>query len=174
MTENEHTCQPYDSRPETLLHSLRVGALMTDMLTEGMRRAVEHDLSKTRPPELEAFDRVTPILKTLAYGSDAYEESRESIADALDHHYTHNRHHPEHHENGIRGMTLVDLMEMIADWRASTERMAPGTGDLRVSIINNMKRFGYGDDVACILLATAEHFGWLAPAGDNPAGEGAS
>lgn len=161
---------PIDSRPATLLHALRVGALMVDMLSEGMRRSVEHDLSKTEPPEVELFDVMTPRLATLVYGSPEYAASLAELKPALDHHYAHNPHHPEHHERGVNGMTLVDLMEMIADWKASTERMG-GTGDLRKSVRINMERFGIGDQLAEILLNTAEHFGWIEP---EPAGGGQS
>lgn len=161
---------PVDSRPATLLHSLRVGALMVDMLGEGMRRAVEHDLSKTEPPEVELFDKMTPRLASLVYGTPAYAASLAELGPALDHHYGHNPHHPEHHARGVNGMTLVDLMEMIADWKASTERMG-GTGDLRKSVRINMERFGITDQLAEILLNTAEHFGWIEP---EPAGGGQS
>lgn len=154
---------PIDSRPATLLHSLRVGALMVDMLGEGMRRAVEHDLSKTEPPEVELFDKMTPRLATLTYGSPEYAASLAELKPALDHHYAVSRHHPEHFgDRGINGMTLVDLMELIADWKASTERMG-GTGDLRKSVRINMARFGISDQLAEILLNTAEHFGWIEP-----------
>lgn len=161
----------YDSRPETYAHSLRVGALMVDMLQEGLRRAVQHDLSKTEPPEVEFFDRMTPRLKTLEYGSDAYRQSLAELKPALDHHYAVSRHHPEHFgAAGVNGMTLVDLLELVADWKASTERTG-GTGDLRRSVAFNMKRFGLSPQLAQILLNTAEHFRWI-PADPAPTSTG--
>ena len=156
---------PIDSRPATLLHSLRVGAFMVDILQEGMRRAVQHDLSKTEPPEVELFDRMTPRLSSMAYGSPEYAASLAELKPALDHHYAHNRHHPEHFDQGVNGMTLIDLVEMVADWRASTERMG-GTGDLRKSIAINMERFGITPQLAGILVNTAVHFGWIEPETD--------
>ena len=33
-----------------------------------------------------------------------------------------NRHHPEYYEDGIAGMTLVDLEEMLSDWEAASHR----------------------------------------------------
>ena len=153
----------YDSRPDTLLHSLRVGELMVEMIQEAVHRSVRHDRSKIEPPEVELFDLMTPQLKTLVYGSPDYVASLALLKPALDHHYAVNRHHPEHFgTRGINAMTLVDLVELIADWKASTERMG-GTGDLRQSIKINMARFGIGDQLAGILLATAEHFGWIDP-----------
>jgi hypothetical protein len=155
----------YDSRPETLTHSLRVGQYMTEAIKELAERCVVHDLSKTLPPEVEYFDRMTPKLATLEYGSDEYRQSLADLAPALKHHYEHNRHHPEHHPRGVNSMTLVDLIEMLSDWQASTERMG-GTGDLRRSIVINTGRFGLQPQLVDILLATAEHFGWIKPAGE--------
>ena len=45
---------------------------------------------------------------------------------AIDHHYANNRHHPEHWPNGINDMTLMDLIEMLADWKAATARNKNG------------------------------------------------
>jgi hypothetical protein len=164
-TAESTTTDSYDSRPATLLHSLRVGALMVELLQEAMHRAVRHDLSKTEPPEVAGFDRMTPALRQMDYGTPEYKASLDALGPALAHHYAHNRHHPEHHERGVTGMTLVDLVEMLADWKASTERMA--NGDLRSSVAKNMERFGIDAQLAQILLNTAEHFGWIPPVADE-------
>lgn len=55
-------------------------------------------------------------------------------------------------ERGICGMTLLDLVEMICDWRAATMRHADG--DIRRSIEINQKRFGYSDELRQIFLNT--------------------
>jgi hypothetical protein len=165
VTDNDRR-PPYDSRPDTFLHSLRDGALMDRVITELSRRSVEHDLSKTVPPEVATFDEFTPLLKDTVYDSEQYRAQLAAMAPALAHHYANNPHHPEAHQNGIKGMTLVDLIEMLADWKATTERVSHG--DLRRSIRVNADRFGYGDELAQILLGTAEHFGWV-PAETAPA-----
>jgi hypothetical protein len=155
----------YDSRPATLQHSLRVGALMVEVLTELMRRSVEHDLSKTEEPEVATFDEFTPKLKGVVYDSEEYRGFLASMAPALGHHYANNRHHPEFHERGVSGMTLADLIEMLADWKASTERTS--NGDLRLSIKKNMARFGIDEQLAGVLVNTAEHFGWIPEEGSG-------
>lgn len=81
------------------------------------------------------------------------------MGEGLQHHYAVNRHHPEHHADGIHGMNLIDLVEMLADWKAATLRHADG--DLARSIEQNRERFGYGDEIAGLLLRTAEDMGWL-------------
>lgn len=152
-----------DSRPATLMHSLRVGGLIIQLVTAMLGRATTHDLSKTESPEVEAFDRATWRLKTMAYDSPEYAAARADIAPALAHHYEHNPHHPEHHQRGVNGMTLVDLVEMLADWKAASERMATGTGDLARSIRINQERFAMSDQLTEILLNTAAEAGWLKP-----------
>ena len=55
-------------------------------------------------------------------------------------------------QRGIRGMNLLDLVEMICDWKAATMRHADG--DILRSIEINQKRFGYSDELKQILLNT--------------------
>jgi len=78
---------------------------------------------------------------------------------ALDHHYANNRHHPEYFDNGVNGMTLVDLIEMLADWKAAGERHADGSLDR--SLIIQKERFDISDQLNDILTNTAREIGWL-------------
>lgn len=149
----------YDSRPETIAHATRVRELMIPLLHELDDRSREHDVSKTQPPEKEVFDEFTPKLKHSTYGSDEYRGFLESMREGLAHHYAANRHHPEHFENGINGMTLVDLIEMLVDWKAATERHDDGS--LVRSLVIQQDRFQISDQLLMILENTARHFRWL-------------
>jgi hypothetical protein len=149
----------YDSTADTLAHIRRVQDLIDEVIGELDDRWSTHDASKLQPPEKETFDRVTPLLKASEYGSDEYFAQLADMKVALDHHYATYRHHPEHHENGFRGMNLIDVMEMLADWKAATERM--NDGNLEGSIFKNAERFGYGHDIGNLLLNTARDMGWL-------------
>jgi hypothetical protein len=149
----------YDSRADTLIHSQRVGELMAQCIKELIDRSLCHDRSKTLPPEVEVFDEFTPKLKELTYGSEEYKQALQDMGTGLAHHYQNNRHHPEHFEDGIEDMTLVDLMEMLADWKAATERH--NDGNLSKSLAIQAERFGISDQLVRILANTAEHFGWL-------------
>jgi hypothetical protein len=151
VTEEE---VPYDSRPDTYDHMAHVQALLDKMVTELFRRAREHDRSKLSEPEKSVFDRVTPKLASLTYASDEYKASLAEMGEALQHHYAVNDHHPEHFTDGIAGMNLPQLVEMLCDWKAATLRHADG--DLRLSIEQNQARFGYSDELKQILLNTAE------------------
>lgn len=149
----------YDSRPDTIKHSMRVGELIHQMMRQLMDRSFTHDNSKTIEPELSIFNEFTPKLKELSYGSDEYKASLEAMGTGLKHHYEHNRHHPEHFKNGINGMTLVDLIEMLADWKAATERH--NDGSLRKSLEIQKERFGISDQLYEILCNSAREFGWM-------------
>lgn len=148
----------FDSRPETYEHIDAVRSLMLEVVMQVLDRAHKHDESKLHPPEVAVFDEFTPKLKDLVYGSEEYRDCLAQMKPALDHHYDVNRHHPEHFEDGILGMNLIDLIEMLCDWAAASKRGKGG--DVRQSIRTiNQARFGYGDEVERLLLNTAEALG---------------
>jgi hypothetical protein len=148
-----------DSTLETLKHSRRVDELLLELVADIQARITKHDLSKMQQPELPIFDEFSPKLKDSTYGSPEYFEYLEQMQVALRHHYASNRHHPEHFENGIDDMTLVDLVEMLCDWKAATERH--DTGDLDRSFEINQDRFNMSEQLVYILRNTAEEKGWL-------------
>ena len=156
-----------DQRPKTREHIYQVKSLLTDVVSELVVRAKSHDQSKLESPEREIFDEYTPKLKETTYGSDEYKGYLKEMKVALDHHYTNNRHHPEHftslvaHMNVINetfAMNLIDIIEMLCDWKAATMRHADG--DIKKSIEINQKRFGYSDELKAILLNTIEFMHW--------------
>lgn len=144
----------YDSRPDTHEHIGHVRDGLEFAVGELMERAAGHDRSKLEEPELSVFNEYTPKLRDSTYGSDEYKTFLEGMGEGLRHHYEVNRHHPEHFENGIQGMNLIDLVEMLCDWKAATLRHADG--DIRRSIEQNQERFGYSDELKDILLNTLE------------------
>ena len=151
--------RPYDSRPDTREHISVVRTYLARVISELIQRAHVHDESKLESPEVEVFDEFTPKLRDSTYGSDEYKEFLVGMGAGLRHHYAHNRHHPEFHADGIHGMNLLDLIEMLADWKAATTRHADGNLDR--SITQNRERFGYGDEIEGLLRRTATDLGWL-------------
>lgn len=143
-----------DSRPETYQHISNVQLYISKFIHSLMNRLLNHDKSKLEDPEVEVFDEVTPKLKSLTYQSEEYKKTLEEIKPALQHHYQNNRHHPERYKNGIRDMNLVDLVEMIADWKSASLRHADG--NIRKSIEANQQRFGYSDELKQIFFNTIE------------------
>jgi hypothetical protein len=148
----------YDSTQDTREHIKSVKRRMMQMLMAIDDRADAHDASKLEPPEKEAYDRVTPKLRGLTYGSVEYKEAVYELGDALQHHYANNSHHPEHYPDSIAGMSLLDLMEMFCDWKAASERHADG--DFARSIEICVQRFGISDQLARILDNTRRELGW--------------
>jgi hypothetical protein len=148
----------YDSRPDTEAHIRRVQELMDQVVGNLERRASVHDYTKLREPEKSLFDEWTPKLKALTYGSDEYKAALAALKPALDHHYAVWSHHPEHFSNGVNGMSLFDLVEMLMDHKAAGERHTDG--DVWKSMEINRKRFGYSDQLYEILCNTVREMEW--------------
>jgi hypothetical protein len=148
----------YDSRKDTLAHIADVASNIHQVIGSLHQRSMEHDLSKLAEPEKSLFDEYTPKLRNSTYGSEEYERYRAEMGAALQHHYAHNSHHPEHYENGVAGMTLLDLIEMLCDWKAATNRHADG--NIGKSLTINKQRFGLDDQLASILENTIREMGW--------------
>ena len=149
----------YDSRSDTLAHIATVRLFLGEAIADLQERAIAHDFSKLDDPEKAVFDEYTPKLRDSTYGSDEYKRFLAGMGEGLAHHYEVNDHHPEHFNGGIADMDLIQLIEMLADWKAATLRHADG--DLDRSISQNAERFGYGPELERILRHTAERLGWL-------------
>ena len=147
----------YDSTADTLLHIKEVNRLLIRCSNQLSQRATYHDNSKLLEPEKELFDEMTPKLKTAVYGSDEYKGFLNELKVALDHHYSKNSHHPEYYENGIDGMDLFDVIEMLMDWKAATMRTK--NGDIEKSLVINKDRFKISDQLAKILQNTIVSMG---------------
>lgn len=165
--------EPYDSAQDTWDHIRRVQELIEHACGNLNDRALDHDQSKLHEPEKSMFDNATQKLKGLTYGSDEYKQSLKELGPALVHHYKHNSHHPEHYclfpddtidtasleaGHGIESMSLFDIIEMLIDWKAASERH--DNGDIYKSITHNTERFGMSHQVANILRKTAKEMGW--------------
>lgn len=139
---------------QLIQHILEVQKLTCWVAGELAVRGTNHDRSKLDDEEFNTFVKFTPLLKTTTYGSDEYKAALKQMEPALKHHYKANRHHPEYFAEGIRGMNLIDLVEMFCDWYAATKRQKDG--DIRKSIEIQQKRFGFSDELKQILLNTVE------------------
>jgi hypothetical protein len=148
-------------RRETEKHIRNVQKLMATVLVELEARARGHDKTKLESPEFETFVEFTPQLKCLTYWSKEYKQTLEKLWPALKHHYEVNRHHPDHFEHGVNDMTLIDILEMLADWKAATLRHTDG--DIKRSIELNKSRFQLSPQLAQIMLNTLKLFDVIEP-----------
>lgn len=139
---------------ETLSHILQVGVIINKVIRELLTRAEHHDASKLSGLELDGFVEWTEKLHSLTYGTPEYQASLDGLQPALRHHYARNRHHPQHFKNGVDDMNLIDVMEMLCDWMASSYRQ--DDGNIRLTLKVNAERFGIGDQLAKILDNTID------------------
>lgn len=143
---------------ETWTHINRVQYYINIFVKELIDRALNHDQSKLKSPEVEAFTEVTPILKHLTYGSPEYIENTNKLGDALKHHYAKNRHHPQHFKNGVDDMNLLDLVKMFCDWKAATERHNDGNIRKSIQINADRNKYNINPQLVKILENTVELF----------------
>lgn len=153
---NDLTTEQKATNYDTFRHIERVRNLLNYMVNDLLDRGRKHDQSKLVSPEVEYFAEYTDKLATCTYGSEEYEGYRKAMKPALDHHYASNRHHPEHFKDGVNDMNLIDVLEMLCDWKAASERH--NDGNIRKSIEKNADRFGLSPQLVRILENTAELF----------------
>ena len=153
----------YDSTEDTFAHKDRVHELVNQMAGCLVRRGYNHDNSKLEPPEKPLFDAHTTALKGLKYGSDEYRGQLALLKPALDHHYAANAHHPEARAEGVAAMSLLDLLEMLADWKAAGERHQRADCNLVNSLKVNRARFHIPDQIFRQLISTSLELGWITP-----------
>jgi len=136
---------------DTLKHQKRVHELLIRFAQELLSRALKHDESKLSSPEKECFEKITG--QRPSYGTDEYIEMKKTLGEGLIHHYKNNDHHPEHFKEGIEGMNLFQLVEMLLDWVAASER---GGTDLEEAIKIGVERFKISPQLAEILQNTVK------------------
>ena len=147
---------PIDSRIDTYQHRDKIRHFMGIVVKQLIDRMLVHDNSKLETPEVEFYDSVQSQLRGLTYGSPEYKDMLKRLEPALKQHYANNRHHPEHYPDGMRGMNLVDLIELFVDWKAASLRH--NDGNILRSVAVNQERFGYSDDLKQIFINTARLF----------------
>lgn len=137
-------------------HIHRVRQHMGDAIDNLHGRSVEHDRSKYSDEE-SALVVGKPYLDSLEYGSAEYYRGLDSVKAALQSHYERNSHHPEHYADGVAGMSLFDMIEMLCDWKAAGELSG---GSIEASIVHNAARFNLTHEIVTILRNTAREMGW--------------
>lgn len=148
----------YDSTNDTLDHISKLKTLLKDIIVHISFNAEKHDKSKLEEPEKGMYDKYTPLLKDTTYGSDQYKQYLKEMGSALEHHYQYNQHHPEFWGNGINDMSLIDIIEMVADWKAASLRHSDGS--IIESLKINKDRFGISDQLIRVIENTVREMGW--------------
>ena len=139
-------------------HRKRVFDLMAKISQDVMQRGNDHDLSKYDETELPTYARVIEEFEKCPYGSVGYWRAKDSLGDTVKHHHEKNRHHPEHFHNGIDGMNLVDLLEMLCDWKSATQNHPEHPGDMQNSIKIAIEKYKISPQLAQVLYNTMKDF----------------
>jgi hypothetical protein len=145
-----------DSRLQTYDHKQDVCKYISIIVKLLLDRSVEHDNSKLEDPEKSILDKVVPLLESLKFGSPEYIKTIEPLKEMSQHHYANNKHHIQHWENGIKDMDLVDICEMICDWKAATKRGKDG--NIKDSLEIARERYNLPEELICILRNTVERY----------------
>jgi hypothetical protein len=141
---------------ETHKHVKAVQKNINLFVKDLISRGENHDNSKFEEPELSIFAEKTVKLGQTVYGTDEYKKLLEEVKPAITHHYSKNRHHPEHWPGGVEDMTLVDVLEMLADWKAATMRNKDG--NIRKSIEINSQKYNIPPQLRKILENTVREY----------------
>ena len=101
-------------------HQRRVGRMLRVIAKELEHRQYMHDRSSYEAPERLIVARNKRLLFNRSVGkSTTLMKGATELLHAVSTHYKKNRHHPEHWSNGVWDMTLVDVIEMVCDWRST-------------------------------------------------------
>ena len=141
---------------DTILHKKQVSEIGQIFVDELIKRLQHHDDSKLKGDEQKLFEDVLDKQDNVAYGTKDYEAIKEKLKPALILHYGANSHHPEHFIDGINGMNIIDLVEMLIDWSAATSRHKDD--NIHKSIDINAKKYDLPDALVNIFHNTANDF----------------
>jgi len=149
----------FDFLCDTILHVSEVSENLECFLSELKKRGYAHDRSKFKELEFDAFVSTRDKFKKANYGSKEYKECVDIVKPAVDSHYKKNRHHTGFHKDGINDMTLIDIIEMICDWRAASRRSPDKKFEDTLDYAYN--KYGIDKQLQRIINNTFKSMGWL-------------
>lgn len=158
MNEIDHELESQGLRL-VVQHIKRVQWHMQDAVNRLGIRAVQHDQSKYSQEEL-GLVLGKPSFDKYEYMSVEERAALAAVQESLKHHYAVNSHHPEHYEDGILGMSLLDLLEMLADWKAASETSGKNSS-FQGSIEFAKERWNLSPEMARIFENTGRELGWI-------------
>lgn len=137
-------------------HKFVVMKYLGEIIRDLVSRAEVHDMSKFDEDEFPLYLEAQKDFKDKPYGTPEHDQMREKYQNVLQRHYNKNRHHPEHHPNGVEGMTLVDLLELLVDWKAAS--LKDNGGDINNSIKVCAEKYNLTPQLVKILENTARNY----------------
>jgi len=139
-----------------LKHKEQIAVLLAKFAAELTYRSAVHDNSKFSPDEFDVHsDNVNHFNKYL-FDTKEEKELKERLMPAGILHRKRNRHHPEHFEDGIDGMNLIDILEMLCDWKSASTRVSGDSLRKGLPILKN--KYNISPQLLKILENTARDF----------------
>jgi len=136
-------------------HKYLVVKHLSPIIEALVQRMMVHDDSKFDEDEFPEYVKAKEEFKQVQFGTEEYAKVREKYAAPINAHYKKNTHHPEHYPNGIEDMDLLDVIEMLVDWKAASMREKDG-GDIQKSIQHSAERYKINPQLVKILENTAK------------------
>lgn len=145
--------KPYDSSIKIKAHINMVQDVLNESIIPDLYcRALNHDSSRLISPEKEQNDILMGRLDLLPEDSEEAEEVKKEIEEGpMSHHYMLSPHHPEHYGSDVSQMSLMDIVEMFADWVAESREY--GT-DFLDDLKKYQEKYKYSDELNLILENT--------------------
>lgn len=143
---------------DTIQHVSEVQENIEEFASDLKKRAIAHDRSKFADPEFSVFVSTRPEFKKANYGTPEYQAVVDAAIVGVNHHYSLNRHHTAHFPNGIKDMNLLDVLEMMADWRAASRR-SPDLS-FKDSLPRAFKKYEMDETLQRLILNTIDYLGW--------------
>ena len=144
---------------DTITHISEVQENLAEIRADLEKRGIAHDRSKFTAEEFDSFVKTRPKFKKANYGSREYQECVDQIKPAIDHHYNNNRHHTGFHEKGFQDMNLLDILEMLADWKAASRRSPDLT--FEDSLPKAFKKYHIPENMQKHIIATLKYLKWI-------------
>ncbi len=144
---------------DTIMHISEVRENIAHIKSELDQRGIKHDRSKFTAIEFDAFVKTRPKFKTVNYGSKEYQECVDEIKPAIDHHHSNNRHHVDFYENGFSDMNLIDILEMLADWKAASRR-SPNL-EFKDSLPIAFEKYSIPENMQKHIISTLKYLKWI-------------
>jgi len=144
---------------DIIQHIAEVQENLAQIRFELEKRGYAHDRTKYLEEEFDAFVETRPKFKNADYGSKEYQACVDQIQPAIDHHYKNNRHHPAYHKNGFADMNLIDILEMLADWKAASRRS--NNLSFEESLPIAFEKYSIPKNMQQHIINTLKYLGWI-------------
>jgi len=144
---------------DTIMHISEVKENLSEIRSVLEQRGNAHDRSKFTDIEFDAFVSTRPEFEKANFGTPEYKKCTDDIKPAIDHHYSENRHHVKFFKNGFEDMNLIDIIEMLADWKAASRRSPDLT--FEDSLPEAFEKYSIPETMQKHIISTLTYLGWI-------------